>query len=203
MVAAALHVCGRLRPCAPHTRQERTPGVPPTASVVYCNGAVSRRLTMTSEHCDLGPRRSRPSSGPRVPTPASSTRPLVGLTEVAVLGRPARAARLDLRGGRLGGRRQLMLGGVEGVCRLCLAWTHQARTRIPSRADDLGGSGCDSPRVGGIGCRPSPGRLLRRVPAASPASGSVTWATETPTRGKTGKSLASAESDVIQRVGQR
>ena len=63
---------------------------------------------------------------------ASSTCPLVGLTEVAVLGLPARAARLVFCGGRLGGLWQLELGGVEGVCRLCLVWTHSANTNTVS-----------------------------------------------------------------------
>ena len=74
---------------------------------------------MTSERCDRRPRRSRPSSGARARRQRRRPRPLVELTEVAVLGLPARAARLDFCGGRLGGRRQLELGGVEGVCRQC------------------------------------------------------------------------------------
>jgi hypothetical protein len=58
--------------------------------------------------------------------------------EVAVVGLPARAARLNLDGGRLRQRRQLELGGVEGVHRFCLVRSHRWRTQTPSRTDDPG-----------------------------------------------------------------
>ena len=54
-----------------------------------------------------------------------------GELEVAVVGLPARAARLDLDGGRPSQRRQLLeLGRVEGVYRLCLGSESSWRTRI-------------------------------------------------------------------------
>jgi hypothetical protein len=56
------------------------------------------------------------------------------LVEVAVVGLPARAARLGVDGRRLGQGRRLELGGVVGVDRFCLVRSHRWRTRIASRS---------------------------------------------------------------------
>ena len=98
------------------------------------------------------------------------------LVEVAVVGLPARAARLDLDG-RLRQRRQLELGRVEDVHRFCLVLTHRWRTRIPSRSTTQGKIGCDPPQVGG-----SP-RSADPAPDVC-ASGSVGQRARAPRRGE-------------------
>ena len=140
------------------------------------------RATSTSSSCSPGVSCSSSAGGSSGAMRGSGTARRAGvdprrLVEVAVVGLPARAARLDLDGGRLRQRRQLELGRVEDVHRFCLVLTHRWRTRIPSRSTIQVKIGCDSPQVGG------PPRSTDPAPDVC-ASGSAGQRARAPRRGE-------------------